>query len=114
MIRNLTYAGCIFIGIDAGRRSRDGSNISRIASFPLLFYFLFYAAYLTAHEVPARRASRLRGKVLTTAFPEWSTVDSYSRPPAHGSAEAERFVRQQSLHSTGSPITAPAQLRQSN
>jgi hypothetical protein len=71
----------LFVPAELGA-SRDRSNISRIASFPLLFYFLFYIVCLNAHEVPARRASRLRGRVLTTAFPEWSTVDSFSRPPA--------------------------------
>ena len=36
--------------------SRDRSNINRIASFPLLFYFLFYVVCLTPMSFP--RAAR--------------------------------------------------------
>src|SRR5271165_143624 len=38
------------------------------------------------------RASRLRVKVFTTAFPEWSTVNSFSRPPATVPLGSQSFV----------------------
>ena len=73
-------------GINLGSRAcpeiseRDRSNIGTVASVTLHFCLLFYTIMLYAHR--DSRASRLRVRVFTTAFPEWSTVNSFSRPPA--------------------------------
>jgi hypothetical protein len=48
-------------------------------SFLLHVYLLFYVVCFTPMRFPRVKAEV---RVFTTAFPEWSTVNSFSRPPA--------------------------------